>query len=59
MKAERRKKVKPSAVFASKSLKSHLDAQIFKTNNPFKAELRKMINFKDEQPGPGAYETSK
>ena len=55
MKADRKKKTRPSAVFASKSLKSNLEALIFKTSNPFKVELRKMINFKDGEPGPGAY----
>ena len=48
--------MQPSAAFASKTIKSHLETQIYKTSNPFKAELRKMINFKDEQPGPGSYE---
>jgi hypothetical protein len=43
-------------VFASKSIKSHLETQIYKTNNSFKAELRKMIDYKDEQPGPGSYD---
>jgi hypothetical protein len=49
-------KIRPSAVFASKSIKSHIETQIYKTNNSFKAELRKMINYKDDMPGPGAYE---
>lgn len=40
-------------------MKSHLEAQIYKTNNTFKAEIRKIINFKDEQPGPGSYDTNK
>ena len=40
-------------------MKSHLETQIYRTNNAFKAELRKMINYKDEQPGPGAYEVNK
>lgn len=56
MNESKKKKVKPSAVFASKSIKSHLQTKIYKTNNSFKAELRKMINYKDEQPGPGSYE---
>jgi hypothetical protein len=37
-------------------MKSHLETQIYKTNNSFKAELRKMIDYKDEQPGPGSYD---
>lgn len=40
-------------------MKSHLEAKIYKTNNTFKAEIRKIINFKDEQPGPGSYDTNK
>jgi hypothetical protein len=36
-----------SAVFASKSLKSQFEADIYQTTNPFKVELRKMINFRD------------
>jgi hypothetical protein len=43
-------------VFASKSIKSHIETQIYRTNNAFKVELRKMINYKDDQPGPGHYE---
>jgi hypothetical protein len=45
-----------SAVFASKSLKSQFEASIYQTTNPFKVELRKMINFRDERPGPGSYD---
>lgn len=52
----KKKKIKPSAVFASKSIKSHIETQIYKTNNPFKAELRKLIDYKDDEPGPGSYD---
>ena len=52
----RNRKIRPSAVFVSKTMKSHIEAQIYKTNNSFKADLRKMIDFKDDHPGPGAYE---
>lgn len=54
-----KKRVRPSAVFASKSIKSHFETQIYKTNNSFKAELRKMIDYKDEDPGPGSYEPAR
>ena len=53
-----RKKEKPlreSSVFVSKSVKSCFDCLVYKTSNPFKAELRKMLGFEDEDPGPGSY----
>lgn len=37
-------------------MKSHLESQIYQTNNSFKAELRKMINYKNDMPGPGTYD---
>ena len=43
-------------MFASKSLKSHFESKIYKSNNAFKVELRKLIDYKDEEPGPGHYE---
>lgn len=56
MASNKRRVVHPSAVFISRSMKSHLETQIYQTNNSFKAELRKIINFKDEKPGPGTYQ---
>lgn len=28
---------------------------IYKTSNPFKVEIRKMLGFEDRSPGPGTY----
>lgn len=45
----------PSSSFISSSVRSYFNNIYYETNQDAKAQLREVINFKSDRPGPGQY----